>query len=113
MNRFTEFFAGVIIVLVALGYLMLSGCAKNASESAADSSMHQVGVVEQQIKKECPTAKIEASMNALRASIKTQLLTCESEKDVLKERNNTLIAILIGILAVVGILNWSKIKRVF
>lgn len=113
MSKFTEFFTGVIIVLMFIGYLLLSGCAKNASESAADSSFQQVNVIEHQIKKECPTAKIDESINALRASIKTQLLTCESEKNTLKERNNTLLAILVGILAIVGVLNWAKIKRIF
>lgn len=30
MNRFTEFFTGVIIVLVFIGYLLLGGCAKSS-----------------------------------------------------------------------------------
>ena len=49
MSKFTEFFTGVIIVLMFIGYLLLSGCAKNASESAADSSFQQVNVIEHQI----------------------------------------------------------------
>ena len=92
--------------------LLLYGCAKSASESAADASMHQIGVVEQQIKKECPTAKIDDSINALKAAVKTQLLTCESEKATLRERNNTLLVILIGIIVLWGLAKWSKIQKV-
>lgn len=92
--------------------LLLSGCAKNASESAAETSLHQVSVIEQQIKKECPTAKFDEQMNALRENIKTQLATCETEKGVLRERNNTLLVILIGLVLLIGISKWSKIQKV-
>ena len=91
--------------------LLISGCAKNASESAAEASLHQVAIIEQQIKKECPTAKFDDQMMALKESINQQLKTCEIEKDVLKERNNTLIVILIGIIIVYGASKWAKISR--
>lgn len=101
-----------LTILMIATVLLSGGCAKNASENAADASLGQVGVVEQQIKKECPTAKIDGAINALRSAIKTQLLTCESEKATLRERNNTLIVIIIGIIAVLGVAKWAKIRGV-
>lgn len=98
------------IFIIAI-LLSLTACAKTASESATEASLHQVAVIEQQIKKECPTAKIDSQITALQASIKTQLLTCESEKATLKERNNLLLAILIGLISVIIALNWFKIKK--
>jgi hypothetical protein len=65
-------------------------------------------VIEQQIKKECPTAKFDEQMNALRESIKNQLSVCEAQKGALEERNNTLIVILIGIAIVFGVSKWAK-----
>lgn len=90
---------------------VLTSCAKNASESAAESSLHQVAIIEQQIKKECPTAKFDDQMTALKESINQQLKTCETEKGVLKERNNTLIVILIGIIVILGVGKWAKLAR--
>lgn len=92
--------------------LALCACAKTASETAADASLAQTTIIEQQIKKECPAAKIEEPMNALRASIKTQLAACEAEKQILREQYNTLLVILIGLLIIIGISNLDKIKRI-
>lgn len=93
--------------------LFLIACTQTASQTATDASLGQVASVEAQIKKECPTAKINDSLDALRASIKTQLAVCESEKQALRERNNTLVVIILGILIVLGVANWAKIKRLF
>lgn len=93
--------------------LFLASCAQSASQTATDASLNQVASVEAQIKKECPTAKINDSLDSLRASIKTQLAVCESEKQTLRERNNTLAVIILGILIVLGVANWAKIKRLF
>lgn len=93
--------------------LVLCGCAKTATETAAETALNQVGVVEQQIKKECPTAKIDDAMNALRGTIQTQLATCNAEKETLQQKNNTLWVILIGILIVIGVSKWQQIKRIF
>lgn len=60
--------------------VLLSGCAKTATETAADAALQQVDAVEHQIKKECPQAQIDKDMNALRASIKSQLSTCELQR---------------------------------
>ena len=92
-------------VIVAV---LLSGCMKNASETATETSLHQVNAIEQQIKKDCPAVKIDEQMNALRDSIKNQLATCETEKRVLEERNNTLLVILIGIAIVFGVSKLAK-----
>lgn len=93
--------------------LALFGCAKNASEVATDTALNQVGVVEQQIKKECPTAKIDDALNALRGTIHTQLATCNAEKETLQQKNNTLWLALFSILLILGVANWQKIKRIF
>ena len=69
----------VLIWTVFLFILMLCGCAKTAPEAAADAALSQVGAVEQQIKKECPQAKIDKDMDALRATIKSQLSSCEAQ----------------------------------
>lgn len=90
--------------------LVLGACAKNASETAAEASLHQVNAIEQQIRKECPAAKIDEPIKALKSSINTQLAVCESQKDTLQEKNNTLLAILIGLIAIIMVINWVKIK---
>lgn len=60
--------------------LLLTGCAKTASQSATEVALNQVDAVEQTIKKECPQAKIDKDMDALRSSINSQLSTCEVEQ---------------------------------
>lgn len=95
--------------IVILAFL-LNGCAKDAMETATESSLNQVSAIEAQIKKECPQAKIDKEMDALRASINTQLAICESQKATLQERNNTLWVILFGILVVFIVAKWEKIK---
>ena len=100
-----------ILLIVAV---LQSGCAKNASETAAEASLSQVNAIEQQIKKDCPMVNYDKQMESLRNSIKTQLATCEAQKATLQERNNTLLAILIGLVAIIIALNWAKIKtRIF
>ena len=91
---------------------MLS-CAKAPIESATDASLGQVDALEQQIKKDCPTVNYNKQMNALRASINTQLATCESQLGELNERNNTLLAIIAGLVAIMAILFWNKLKGLF
>ncbi|MBO7715667.1 MAG: hypothetical protein J6S85_19045 [Methanobrevibacter sp.] len=99
------------VILIAL---LLSACVQNASETAAETSLHQVSAIEQQIKKECPAAKIDEPIKALKASINTQLAVCESQKATLEEKNNTLLAILIGLIAIIVVVNWTKVKaRIF
>ena len=92
-------------VIVAV---LLSGCMKNASETATETSLHQVNAIEQQIKKDCPAVKIDEQMNALRDSIKNQLAVCEAEKSTLQERNNTLWVVIIGIAIVFGVSKLAK-----
>lgn len=60
--------------------LLLAGCAKTASESATEAALAQVDAVEHAIKKECPQAKIDKDMDALRSGINSQLSTCELEQ---------------------------------
>ena len=90
--------------------LCLCGCVKTASETATEAALSQVNVINQQIKKECPTAKIDDAITALKATIQNQLSSCEVEKNNLKEKNNTLKVILIGLIAVIFAFNWAKIK---
>lgn len=101
-------------VLFILFLILLCGCTKNASEIATDASLHHVAVIERQIKEKCPTGDFNASIATLKASIQTQLATCKAEKAELKQKNNTLLAVLIGLIAVIVALNWIKIKtRIF
>lgn len=101
-------------ILMFLGYIMLlvAGCAKNATETATDASLAQLDAIEQQIKKDCPTVNYDKQINALRANINTQLVTCETQKDVLKSKNTTLFVIIGGLLATIALLVWNKIKRI-
>ena len=75
-----KFWKYVLIWTIILLILCLMGCAKTATETAADAALQQVDAVEHQIKKECPTAKIDKDMDALRASIKSELATCELQR---------------------------------
>lgn len=95
-------------ILIALA---LIGCAKTASETATEAALHQTSVIQQQIKKECPAAKIDDQITALKATIQNQLASCEAEKGQLREKNNTLLAILIGLLSVIVVVKWFKIKN--
>ena len=70
----------VLIWTIILLILCLVGCAKTATETATDAALQQVDAVEHQIKKECPQAKIDKDMDALRTSIKSQLATCELQR---------------------------------
>lgn len=114
MNKTIILIVKIFILWIILGYiLLLSGCVKTPVETATDASLGQVDALEQQIKKDCPTVNYDKQMNALRASINTQLVTCESKMGELKERNNTLLAILGGLIAVIIVACWGKIKRIF
>ena len=94
--------------------LALFGCAKNATETATDASLSQVDALEQEIKKDCPAVNYDKKMDALRNSIKTQLATCEAQKETLQERNNTLWLAIIAIIGLWLFANWAKIKtRIF
>lgn len=95
--------------IIILGVL-LTACAKTASETATEAAMQQADAIQQTIAKECPAAKIDGSILALKTTIKTQLGACEVEKGRLRERNNTLLAILIGLIAIIVAFNWAKIK---
>lgn len=96
----------ILLILTVL----ISGCAKTASETATQAALSQTSAIYQTIKKECPAAKIDEQIAALKATITNQLASCEAEKGKLKERNNTLLAILFGLLAIIVAINWVKIK---
>lgn len=99
--------------LILLIFSVLIGCAKTAPESAADTSLHQVDALHEKIKKDCPGANFDKDIAALQSSINTQLATCEAQMGELKERNNTLLAILGGLIAVILVACWGKIKGIF
>lgn len=93
---------------------LLFGCAKTASESATEAALAQTSALHQQIKKECPTANFDKQIEAINSVIKSQLASCESQMGQLKERNRTLWAVLLGLVAVIVAFNWVKIKtRIF
>lgn len=84
-------------ILIALA---LIGCAKTPTETITETALHQTETIHQQIKKQCPAAQIDDQIAVLKQIIQTQLATCESEQGKLKERNNTLWAVIIGIVAI-------------
>lgn len=90
------------IFMIILGCtLLMCGCAKTAPETATDAVLSQVGAVEHAIKKECPTAKIDEQMNALRATVQTQLKTCEARIETVEAQRNTWVVATIGLLIMV------------
>lgn len=108
MKDFVKLFGFRLVVFTLLS-LILTGCAKTASETATDAALAQTEAITQIIKKECPTAQINEPMASLKTMIKTQLSTCEVEKGQLRERNNTLLAILIGLISVIVIFKTKKL----
>ena len=99
MKRFT-----ILLILTVL----ISGCAKTAPELATEAALNQVSAVEAKIKQECPQAKIDKDILALQSSIKSQYASCEERLQTYRERNNTLIVIIIGIAIVFGVSKWAK-----
>lgn len=83
--------------------LLLAGCAKTATETATDAALQQVDAVEQQIKKQCPEAKIDKSMDALRSSINSQLATCELQRAKIESDKVKWQVAFFSLLLVVGI----------
>lgn len=100
----------VFILVFILTMMLLSGCAKTASESAADAALVQVGAVEQAIKKECPQAKIGKDMDALRATITSQLKTCEAEQARIQADKVKWQTAFFAMLVVMGVYFGSKAK---
>lgn len=95
---------------VVLLSLCLCGCVKTASETATDAALSQVAAVEQQIKKQCPEAKIDKDMDALRASINSQLRTCESEQKRIQSEKSKWQVISLALLGALILLGWFKIR---
>ena len=87
----------VLIWTIFLFILLLCGCAKTAPETATDALLTEIGAVEQQIKKECPQAKIDKQMDALRASAQSQLKTCEARIETVQAQRNTWVVVSTGL----------------
>lgn len=98
------------IVIFAFLLITLCSCVKTASETATEAALAQTNAIYQQIKKQCPQAEINEPIAALKATINNQLAACHAEKGKLKERNNTLLAILLGLIGIIIAVNWVKIK---
>lgn len=84
---------------VIIAFLLI-GCAKTAPEMATETALNQVSAVEAKIKKQCPQADIDRDIIALQSSIKSQYASCEERLQTYRERNNTLIVIIIGMIVV-------------
>lgn len=91
--------------------LLLTGCAKTASESATETALAQVDAVEQAIKKECPQAKIDKDMDALRSSINSQLSTCELEQARIQSDKIKWQTAFWALFLVVGVFSLKKIIK--
>ena len=66
----------ILLILAVL----ISGCAKTATQTITESAIQQVNNIEQTITPECRTIAITSQINTLRDTIKTQLSACELEK---------------------------------
>ena len=94
----------IILAFIFLAFiLLLCGCTKTATETATDAALQQVDAVEQQIKKQCPEAKIDKSMDALRSSINSQLATCELQRAKIESDKVKWQVAFFGLLLVVGV----------
>lgn len=97
----------ILLILTVL----ISGCAKTATQTITESALQQVNTIEQTITPECKTIAVTSQINTLRDTIKAQLSTCELEKQKItadKIRWKTTAVLLMIIIAVyVG----SKILR--
>ena len=101
------------ILLFILGCtLLMCGCAKTPQEIATGAVLGQVGAVEQAIKKECPTAKIDEQINALRATVQSQLATCESQISVERSEKRTWQVVAGGLLLVIVAYFLGKSRKV-
>ena len=89
----------ILLILTVL----ISGCAKTATQTITESALQQVNAIEQAIAPECKTTAVTSQINTLRDTIKTQLSTCELEKQKItadKIRWETTAVLLMIIIAV-------------
>ena len=66
----------ILLILTVL----ISGCAKTATQTITESALQQVNNIEQSITPECKTIAVASQINTLRDTIKSQLSACELEK---------------------------------
>lgn len=92
--------------------LLLCGCAKTAPETATDALLTEIGAVEQQIKKECPQAKIDKQMDALRTSAQSQLKTCEAQIATIEAQRNTWVVVSGGLVLVMLAYFLGKARKI-
>lgn len=102
----------VLIWTIFLFILMLCGCAKTAPETATDALLTEIGAVEQQIKKECPQAKIDKQIDALRASAQSQLKTCEAQIATIEAQRNTWVVVSGGLVLVMLAYFLGKARKI-
>ena len=105
------FIIGWIVLLVVV-LAILGGCAKTATETATDALLTEIGAVEQQIKKECPQAKIDKEMDALRASAQSQLKTCEAQIATVEAQRNTWVVVSGGLVLIMLAYFLGKARKI-
>lgn len=89
----------ILLILTVL----ISGCAKTATQTITESALQQVNNIEQSITPECKTIAVASQINTLRDTIKSQLSACELEKQKItadKIRWETTAVLLMIIIAV-------------
>lgn len=86
--------------LITILAIITAACTQTAPEMATEAALNQVSAVEAKIKKQCPQADIDRDIIALQSSIKSQYASCEERLQTYRERNNTLIVIIIGMIVV-------------
>ena len=102
----------IIWLILLVCTLALFGCAKTAPETATDALLTEIGAVEQQIKKECPQAKIDKEMDALRASAHSQLKTCEAQIQMVEAQRNTWVVVSGGLLVIMVAYFFGKAHKI-
>ena len=89
----------VLLILTVL----ISGCAKTATETITETAQQQLNAIEQSIAPECRTASTTAQIEALRNTIKSSLSVCEVEKQKITADKLRWEAIAIMLMVIIGI----------
>lgn len=96
----------ILLILTVL----ISGCAKTASESIADTAHQQLNAIEQSIKPECMTASTAEQIKALHTTITSQLSNCELAQSKLKSDITKWQVIAIALFGALLLLGYIKIR---
>lgn len=101
MMRFT-----ILLILTVL----ISGCAKTATQTITETAQQQLNAIEQSITPECRTIATTTQINALRSTINSQLSACELAQSKLKSDITKWQVIAIALFGALLLLGYIKIR---